>query len=262
LRIDPKNRADCDKIYKRFQELDKQCREDELYCVTKLKQAPASSRTDTELELITDVEIDFTEEQQIKIVAVSESGQIQIRAEKRVGLKPSHPQPSVLLDAENSNLHSVESPNSDSFESPHSYWMETEASQITSEVDRDGYSVYSLDTVPPLRQISDRYEAELTEDLLGYLLSVSEDKESLKRVANVMPQHLQRFSRKLGAEQPGQIHREVMRFVHKHRRLVHVIILKYSHVLRCMRCCLLRMYWLRIMPLVLLPPTEPQANLR
>lgn len=89
LRIDPKKRATCDTIYKRFQELDKQCREDEMYCVEKLKQAPARSRTDTSLI----VSIEFPGKPQIKIVAGSrESGQVQIKVEeKRVDRKPSHP---------------------------------------------------------------------------------------------------------------------------------------------------------------------------
>lgn len=90
LRMNPKNRANCDTIYDRFQELDRQCREDDMYCVEKLKQAPARSKTDT--SLIT--EIEFSGEQKIKIVTdskVGEIGQVHIKVEKRVDITSSHP---------------------------------------------------------------------------------------------------------------------------------------------------------------------------
>lgn len=84
----------------------------------------------------------------------------------------------------------------------------------------DTSSLYSDETVLPLRRGRERYEAEMADDLLGYLYSVSKDPENFDKIAIALPQLLQGFARKLGAEQPQQVYRDVMRYVHKYRRSV------------------------------------------
>ncbi|KAG8163178.1 hypothetical protein KVR01_007656 [Diaporthe batatas] len=86
LRMNPQNRANCDTIYKKFEELDRQCRADDDYCVERLKQAPARAQTD--MSLVTEIDIS---KHIIKIMTDSrdgESGQVQIKVERR----SSHPQ--------------------------------------------------------------------------------------------------------------------------------------------------------------------------
>lgn len=72
LRMDPKNRADCDTIYNVFHELDRHCRQNDNYCTEMVKQAPARSKTNS--SLITDIELP---EGQIKIVKDNKTGEIQ-----------------------------------------------------------------------------------------------------------------------------------------------------------------------------------------
>lgn len=88
LRLNPDNRADCDTIYKKFQELDIQCRNDEAYCVDRIKQAPARSTTDR--SLIVDIDIKFPKKPRIEIIRGSQSG-YQIRLVDDVDIDPSDP---------------------------------------------------------------------------------------------------------------------------------------------------------------------------
>lgn len=90
LRLNPKNRADCDTIYKKFEELNKQCWVDETYCVHKLQKVPARSRTDR--SLITDIEIELNEDQQIAITGPGSGGvgEYQIKLIK-IDKKPDSP---------------------------------------------------------------------------------------------------------------------------------------------------------------------------
>lgn len=63
--MNPQNRAGCDEIVAKFEELHKLCREDPDYCVGKVKGPPERSRTDSSLL----VDAELTPEQSRKLMA-------------------------------------------------------------------------------------------------------------------------------------------------------------------------------------------------
>lgn len=56
LRLDPKDRADCEEIVVKFKELYDRCCKDENYCLDKVQKPPVYSRRDLELFLVGPVE--------------------------------------------------------------------------------------------------------------------------------------------------------------------------------------------------------------
>lgn len=65
LRMNPQNRAGCDEIVAKFEELHNLCREDPDYCVGRVKGPPERSRTDSSLL----VDAELTPEQSEKLMA-------------------------------------------------------------------------------------------------------------------------------------------------------------------------------------------------
>lgn len=98
LRMNPEDRANCDMIFRRFEYLDKMCKENEMYCIKKLKQAPARSRTDT--SLIVGVELELSREEKKEILQslrIENNDGVHITIEERVGIgsvtgHQSHPE--------------------------------------------------------------------------------------------------------------------------------------------------------------------------
>ncbi|RDW58293.1 hypothetical protein BP5796_12223 [Coleophoma crateriformis] len=86
------------------------------------------------------------------------------------------------------------------------------------ELDResDTATVYSVETTSST--LGRGYEADLSLDLFNHVNAFSSDKETLMRVAKLLPSLLEKFARKLGAEESPQIYRDIMRFVYKHRK--------------------------------------------
>jgi hypothetical protein len=63
------------------------------------------------------------------------------------------------------------------------------------------------------------YIYSLAEDLFNKALTNEPDEESLERMYSVLPELLKTFALKMGSSAPMQIHRDVMVFVRRHRRL-------------------------------------------
>jgi hypothetical protein len=88
----------------------------------------------------------------------------------------------------------------------------------SEDLDRgDTRTVYSdASSLPALK--SENYISELAEDLLSKIYSDDLDSQSIERVSERLPDLLKAFALKLGFGAQTQMHRDIMFFVHKHRR--------------------------------------------
>jgi len=82
----------------------------------------------------------------------------------------------------------------------------------------DTATIYSEETTSSAEPTRERYIADLSLDLLGYVSAQTSDPDGIAKAAEAMPSLLQGFARKLGAEAAPQVNRDIMRFVHKHRK--------------------------------------------
>jgi hypothetical protein len=64
------------------------------------------------------------------------------------------------------------------------------------------------------------YISSFGEDLFNQALTNQPNEESLQRIFAVLPELLKIFALKVGNSGPTQIHRDVMVFIRRHRRLV------------------------------------------
>lgn len=88
---------------------------------------------------------------------------------------------------------------------------------IVSE-DPETSTVYSEDSTISARSNVKGFEYELARDLCGRLSSFPEADDAF--LEKVLPFRLAEFARRLAAEGSPQIYRDIMVFVHKHRRQV------------------------------------------
>ena len=92
------------------------------------------------------------------------------------------------------------------------------SSQNLTELEYDVKTVYSDASIPGLEKES--YISELANDLLSKARSEQPDSQMIQRISLSLPKLLRAFALKVGYNAPSQMHRDVMWFVHKHRRLV------------------------------------------
>jgi hypothetical protein len=89
------------------------------------------------------------------------------------------------------------------------------ANETTSDTD----SIYTAGpNIQPLRR--EAYISLLADELLDQVSTVELDEASIERVYRALPELLKAFAVKVGSSNSLQIHRDVMVFVRKHRRLV------------------------------------------
>ncbi|KAM0414628.1 hypothetical protein ACHAPT_013531 [Fusarium lateritium] len=62
------------------------------------------------------------------------------------------------------------------------------------------------------------YIRELADDLFSKISSLNADEKTQRRVTAILPELLKAFALKVGHDAPTQMHRDVMAFVHRHRR--------------------------------------------
>ena len=79
-------------------------------------------------------------------------------------------------------------------------------------------TIYSASetSTPPLRDKG--YVADLAAELFGTVKSYESDRETLKRISEMLPDLLRAFALKLGHRAQTPMHRDVSYFVHKYRR--------------------------------------------
>lgn len=108
-------------------------------------------------------------------------------------------------------------------ESPTTFPTSTNLSVLSEEAPGnnadadDNSTTYSGDTTSELHEMRSRYEAEIVADLVKSLSQNLNNADGVERVINALPDHLQAFARKLGAEKEQRRYREVMRHVYKNR---------------------------------------------